>query len=92
MSNKSYEQEGEEYDFYTGCEADNMTPSGSVVFSRKKEWPRYYPNEIGGILWKDAEYICLFDGCFGKRVLGIYCADHQSEHQSEHQKEQILPG
>ncbi len=62
----------DEYDYYTGQEADNMTPSGSVVLRKGGtlkdiRWEEFDPEE------------CNRFGCKEKRGEGFYCPPHQKD-------------
>ena len=83
MKNKSYDTGAEEYDYYTGMEADNMTPSESVVLRG--------PGALPDLRWTDVDLVkCTRFGCKEKRESEFYCAAHQKEH--EEWAKSFLPG
>ncbi len=68
--NKSYLPDTEEYD-EDGLEANNMTPSDSVV--------RVGRGTVPDIRWSDIPVGCWWFGCDEKRAVGNYCEPHQKE-------------
>lgn len=62
----------EEYDYYTGLEADNMTPSDRVV--------RRSAGTVPDLRWTNFDPTeCNQFGCKEKRGAGWYCVFHQIE-------------